>query len=57
DLKAKRAAVLYNSDAANTIRCSHDNPVVKKLYDEFLEKPGSHVAHEILHTYYIKRGL
>ena len=57
DLKAKRAAVLYNSDAANTIRCSHDNPVVKELYDEFLEKPGSHVAHEILHTYYIKRGL
>ena len=57
DLKAKRAAVLYNSDAANEIRCSHDNPVVKKLYDEFLEKPGSHMAHEILHTYYIKRGL
>jgi NADP-reducing hydrogenase subunit HndD len=57
DLKAKRAAVLYNSDAANEIRCSHDNPVVKKLYDEFLEKPGSHVAHEILHTHYIKRGL
>ena len=57
DLKAKRAAVLYNSDAANTIRCSHDNPVVKELYDEFLEKPGSHVAHEILHTHYIKRGL
>ncbi len=57
DLKAKRAAVLYKSDAANTIRCSHDNPVVKELYDEFLEKPGSHVSHEILHTYYIKRGL
>ena len=57
DLKAKRAAVLYNSDAANSIRCSHDNPVVKKLYEDFLEEPGSHVAHEILHTYYIKRGL
>ncbi|MBQ8861468.1 MAG: iron hydrogenase small subunit [Clostridia bacterium] len=57
DLKAKRAAVLYNSDANNAIRCSHDNPVVKELYEEFLEKPGSHKAHEILHTFYIKRGL
>lgn len=57
DLKAKRAAVLYNSDANNDIRCSHENSAVKKLYDEFLEKPGSHKAHEILHTQYIKRGL
>ena len=57
DLKAKRAAVLYNSDAGNKIRCSHDNPAVQKIYDEFLGKPGSHTAHEILHTFYIKRGL
>ncbi len=57
DLKAKRAAVLYNSDANNEIRCSHDNPAVKKLYEDFLGEPGSHKAHEVLHTFYIKRGL
>lgn len=57
DLKAKRAAVLYRSDSANSIRCSHDNPAVRKIYDEYLGEPGSHLAHEILHTFYIKRGL
>ena len=57
DLKAKRASVLYKADANNDIRCSHENSAVKKIYDEYLEKPGSHKAHEILHTHYIKRGL
>ena len=57
DLKAKRASVLYKSDANNALRCSHENAAVKKIYDEYLEKPGSHKAHEILHTHYIKRGL
>ena len=37
------------------LRKSHENPGIKKLYDEFLEKPGSHVAHEVLHTSYVKR--
>ncbi len=57
DIRALRAKALYSSDAANTLRKSHDNPDIKKLYDEFLEKPGSHKAHEILHTTYVKRGL
>ncbi len=57
DLKAKRAQVLYKSDAGNKIRCSHDNPAVQKIYDDYLGSPGSHKAHEILHTFYIKRGL
>ncbi len=57
DLKAKRASVLYKADANNDIRCSHENSAVKKLYDEFLEKPGSHIAHKVLHTHYIKRGI
>lgn len=57
DLKAKRASVLYKADANNALRCSHENAAVKKIYDEYLEKPGSHKAHEILHTHYIKRGL
>ena len=57
DLRAVRAAVLYNDDASAELRKSQDNLAVQKLYDEFFEKPNSHKAHEILHTSYIKRGL
>lgn len=57
DLKAKRASILYNADKNLPIRKSHENLAVQKIYDEYLEKPGSHLAHEILHTHYIKRGL
>ncbi len=52
DLRSMRAAVLYDLDEANTVRKSHENPSVKKIYEEFFEKPGSHKAHEILHTSY-----
>ena len=57
DLRAKRAAVLYEVDSKNKLRRSHENPVCKMLYDEFFGEPGSHKAHEILHTFYVKRGL
>ena len=40
-----------------TLRKSHENPVVKELYAEYLGEPGSHLAHHILHTTYVKRGL
>lgn len=56
DIKAIRAAALYNDDKAKKIRKSHENSMVKKLYDEYLEKPGSHKAHEILHTSYVNRS-
>ncbi|MBQ7798960.1 MAG: iron hydrogenase small subunit [Oscillospiraceae bacterium] len=55
DIRAKRAAVLYNIDKDMPLRKSHDNPVIKLLYNEFLDKPGSHKAHEVLHTHYVKR--
>ncbi|MEG1501450.1 MAG: [Fe-Fe] hydrogenase large subunit C-terminal domain-containing protein, partial [Clostridiales bacterium] len=55
DLKAKRAEALYNADKDKEVRKSHDNPMIKKLYDEFLEKPGSHIAHDLLHTHYVER--
>ena len=58
DLKSLRAAVLYRADAEKLdVRKSHENSVVKRLYDEYFEKPGSHKAHEILHTHYVKRGM
>ena len=57
DLKSLRAAVLYHDDDMSELRKSHENPACIKVYEEFLEEPGSHIAHEILHTHYIKRGL
>ncbi len=55
DVAKTRAAVLYKKDKKDSLRKSHDNPVVKVLYDEYFEKPGSHVAHETLHTSYVAR--
>ena len=49
---ATRAKALYESDRKNTIRRSHDNPEVQRLYKEFLKRPLSEKAHEILHTHY-----
>ena len=55
DVRKLRADCLYGIDEKSTIRKSHENPVMKTLYKEFLEKPGSHKAHELLHTTYTKR--
>ena len=55
DVRALRAKVLYDIDANAPLRKSHDNPVVKAIYDEYFEKPGSHKAHKILHTSYVAR--
>lgn len=55
DPRALRAAAIYKMDKDSQIRKSHENPVVKKLYAEYFEKPGSHIAHEVLHTTYVKR--
>lgn len=52
---AERAKALYKSDADNFIRKSHKNPVIKELYKNYLEKPGSEKAHHLLHTHYIAR--
>lgn len=55
DIKAERAKALYTEDANSKYRKSHENPDIKLLYSEFFEKPGSHKAHELLHTTYVKR--
>ena len=55
DIKGKRAAALYSIDERSIIRKSHENPVVKKIYEDYLGKPGGHKAHELLHTSYVKR--
>ena len=55
DLRAERAKALYSEDAGMSLRKSHENPVIKELYESYLGKPGSHKAHEILHTSYVAR--
>jgi NADH-quinone oxidoreductase subunit G len=47
-----RMKALYAEDTRKKIRQSHKNPSIKKLYAEYLGKPGSHKAHELLHTVY-----
>ena len=55
DPRVARAAGLYAEDEAKTIRKSHENPDIIKVYEEYLGKPGSHKAHDLLHTTYVKR--
>lgn len=52
--KSKRASALYLEDEMKPLRVSHKNPQIAQLYDEFLGKPNSHKAHELLHTTYNK---
>ncbi len=46
---------IYKADVGLPLRKSHLNPAIKKLYADFLGEPGSHLAHELLHTSYTKR--
>ncbi len=53
--RAERATGLYAEDKAMEIRKSHENPAIKKIYADFLEKPLSHKSHTLLHTTYNER--
>ena len=54
DVRGLRADSIYTIDEKSKIRKSHENPIIKKIYEEFLEKPNSHKAHKYLHTEYHK---
>jgi len=56
NLWEKRASSLYADDKDKAIRKSHENPLIKEVYDEYLGKPGSDTAHKVLHTHYEERG-
>ncbi len=55
DVKGLRAAALYEDDKNLTYRKSHKNPEITAIYADYLGEPGSHKAHELLHTSYVKR--
>lgn len=55
--RAARTAGLYADDQQSAQRCSHHNPSIKKIYDEFLGKPLSEKSEELLHTKYQQRPI
>lgn len=57
DLDAVRSRMqsLYKIDRDETVRFSHENESIKKLYEEFLGKPLGHESHRLLHTDYYAR--
>jgi NADH-quinone oxidoreductase subunit G len=57
EVRKMRIRGIYDADEASEYRCSHQNPLIKQLYAEFLEKPGSPKAHELLHTHYESKPL
>ncbi|SKC51283.1 NADH-dependent [FeFe] hydrogenase, group A6 [Maledivibacter halophilus] len=57
DVRVERAKALYEEDTIMEERKSHKNPMIKKLYDEFLGEPNGHKSHELLHTHYHKKEI
>ena len=55
DIRVLRAKALYEEDQLKQFRKSHENPLIKKLYEDYLHKPNSHKAHDLLHTHYRPR--
>ncbi len=55
EIRKARAAAIYEEDMGMTLRKSHENPEIKKIYANFLKEPLSHVSHNLLHTTYRKR--
>jgi len=55
-IRELRLKATYAEDESKTMRKSHENPAVQKLYAEFLGEPNGHLSHELLHTHYVKRG-
>jgi NADP-reducing hydrogenase subunit HndD len=54
-IKARQKAI-YSEDAGKTIRKSHENPYILKLYEEFLGKPLGEKSHHLLHTHYYDKS-
>ena len=55
DLKGLRAKALYDADQSESLRKSHESPVVKEVYENYLGECGGHKAHHLLHTTYVPR--
>jgi NADH-quinone oxidoreductase subunit G len=56
-VRKQRTAGIYADDEKSVQRCSHHNPMITKIYEDFLGAPMSHKAHELLHTKYQERDV
>lgn len=56
EIRLKRMKAIYTEDEQKTLRKSHDNPFIAKLYKDYLGEPLGYKSHELLHTHYVKRG-
>ena len=56
EIKKLRAQALYSEDKSLKYRKSHENPSIKKIYDEFLIEPLGEKSHHLLHTKYTPRS-
>jgi NADP-reducing hydrogenase subunit HndD len=57
NVREKRMSNLYSEDESKVIRKSHENPSILNFYKDYMGEPNSHLAHELLHTHYIERGI
>ena len=55
EIRQKRAEAIYAEDSGLSLRKSHENPEVQKLYKDFLKEPLGEMSHHLLHTKYTKR--
>ena len=55
-IKARQRAI-YSEDVGKKLRKSHENPVILRLYREFLGHPLKGKAHELLHTKYRDKSI
>ena len=53
----KRRETLFGIDKKRAVRQSHRNEQVQALYRDYLGKPNSEKAHDLLHTYYTDRKI
>ncbi len=56
EAKINRNKTLYDIDSKMKIRYCHENPNIKELYENYLEKPLSEKSHELLHTTFVDRS-
>lgn len=57
EIRMKRTAGIYSDDEKSVQRCSHHNPMITKIYEDYLGEPLGHKAHELLHTGYQERAV
>jgi NADH-quinone oxidoreductase subunit G/NADP-reducing hydrogenase subunit HndD len=56
EIRRLRAEALYQEDRSLKYRKSHENPSIKRIYEEFLGTPLGEQSHHLLHTKYTARS-